>query len=77
MQVSVESVGTLERRMSFSLPAERLDTHVGGRMRELARTVRIKGFRPGRVPAGARGEARRVALLANEVPHLLLAGGRG
>ena len=51
MQVSVESVGTLERRMSFSLPAERLDTHVGGRMRELARTVRIKGFRPGRVPA--------------------------
>ncbi len=51
MQVSVESVGTLERRMSFSLPAERLDTHVGGRMRELARTVRIKGFRPGKVPA--------------------------
>ncbi len=51
MQVSVESVGNLERRMSFSLPAERLDTHVGGRMRELARTVRIKGFRPGKVPA--------------------------
>jgi trigger factor len=50
MQVSVESVGNLERRMSFSLPAEQLDTHVGGRLRELARTVRIKGFRPGKVP---------------------------
>ena len=35
MQVSVESVGNLERRMSFSLPAERLDTHIGGRLREL------------------------------------------
>jgi len=50
MPVSVESLGTLERRMSFSLPAERLDTHIGGRLRELGRTVRIKGFRPGRVP---------------------------
>ena len=50
MQVSVESLGTLERRMSFTLPAERLDTHIGGRLRELARTARIKGFRPGKVP---------------------------
>lgn len=51
MQVSVESLGTLERRMSFTLPAERLDTHIGGRLRELARTTRLKGFRPGKVPA--------------------------
>ncbi|HLM53054.1 MAG TPA: trigger factor [Pseudoxanthomonas sp.] len=51
MQVSVESLGNLERRMSFSLPAERLDSHVGGRLRELGRTVRLKGFRPGKVPA--------------------------
>ena len=50
MQVSVESIGNLERRMSFSLPADRLDTHIGGRLRELARTARIKGFRPGKVP---------------------------
>jgi trigger factor len=50
MQVSVESLGNLERRMSFTLPAERLDTHIGGRLRELARTARIKGFRPGKVP---------------------------
>ena len=50
MQVSVESLGNLERRMSFTLPAERLDTHIGGRLRELARTTRIKGFRPGKVP---------------------------
>ena len=51
MQVSVESVGNLDRRMTFSLPAERLDTHIGGRLREIARTARIKGFRPGKVPA--------------------------
>ena len=51
MQVSVETVGNLGRRMTFSLPADRLQDQVGGRLREIARTARIKGFRPGKVPA--------------------------
>ncbi|HRP73913.1 MAG TPA: trigger factor, partial [Luteimonas sp.] len=51
MQVSVESLGSLERRLTFRLPSERLETQVGGRLREIARTARIKGFRPGKVPA--------------------------
>lgn len=51
MQVSVESLGTLERRMTFSLPADRLASEVGGRLREIARGAKIKGFRPGKVPA--------------------------
>ena len=50
-RASVESLGNLERRMTFRLPAERLETQVGGRLREIGRTVRIKGFRPGKVPA--------------------------
>ncbi|GAB2611131.1 trigger factor [Novilysobacter erysipheiresistens] len=49
--VSVESIGTLERRMTFSLPAERLESQVGGRLREIAKGAKIKGFRPGKVPA--------------------------
>lgn len=51
MQVSVESLGTLERRMTFSLPAERLESQVGGRLRDIARSTKMKGFRPGKVPA--------------------------
>ncbi len=51
MQASIESTGNLERRLTFSLPEDRLQTHVGGRLREIARTARIKGFRPGKVPA--------------------------
>ena len=50
MQVSVESTGDLERRMTFQVPAEQLESSVGGRLREMARTARIKGFRPGKVP---------------------------
>ena len=51
MQVSVETVGNLGRRMTFSVPEDRLQDQVGGRLREMARTARIKGFRPGKVPA--------------------------
>ena len=51
MQVSVESTGSLERRINFSLPAEQLESSVSGRLREIGRTVRINGFRPGKVPA--------------------------
>lgn len=51
MQASIESTGNLERRLSFSLPEERLQSHIVGRLGEIARTTRIKGFRPGKVPA--------------------------
>ena len=51
MQVSVESVGNLERRMTLRVPTDSVDSQIGGRLREIARTARIKGFRPGKVPA--------------------------
>ena len=50
MQVQVESTGNLERRVILSLPAGDVENQVGGRLREIARTARIKGFRPGKVP---------------------------
>lgn len=51
MQVSVESVGNLERRVILSLPADAVEAQIGSRLREIAQNVRIKGFRPGKVPA--------------------------
>ena len=50
MQVSLENTGSLERRMTVSLPSERLDGVVGKRLQEIARTARLKGFRPGKIP---------------------------
>jgi trigger factor len=37
--------------MTLRVPAGDVDHQVGGRLREIARTARIKGFRPGKVPA--------------------------
>lgn len=50
MQVSVQSGEGLERRMTVELPAEDLDRQVEERLKRMARTVRIDGFRPGKVP---------------------------
>jgi trigger factor len=50
MQVSVEAIGTLERRMEVQVPAARIEQAVNERLQQLSRTVRLKGFRPGKVP---------------------------
>src|SRR5690606_28790616 len=49
-QVSVENTGTLGRRMTLRVPASDVEAQIGSRLREIARTARIKGFRPGKVP---------------------------
>ncbi|MCW8828807.1 MAG: trigger factor [Gammaproteobacteria bacterium] len=50
MQVSVETTGGLERRMTVEVPEDRIDGEVQSRLQRLARTAKIKGFRPGKVP---------------------------
>ena len=50
MQVSVETTNGLERRMTVELPVERIDSEVQTRLQQMGRNVRIKGFRPGKVP---------------------------
>jgi trigger factor len=50
MQISVQSTGALERRMNIQVPAERVTQAINTRLQSLTRTVRINGFRPGKVP---------------------------
>jgi trigger factor len=52
MQVSVENTGGLERRMTIQVPAERIDREVDSRLQSMKTTVRLDGFRPGKVPLG-------------------------
>jgi len=50
MQVSVETQGTLGRKMTLRLPGEQIEQNIGSRLREIAKTAKIKGFRTGKVP---------------------------
>lgn len=51
MNVTVESTGTLERKLRVELPAERIEKEVESRLKSVGRTAKIKGFRPGKIPA--------------------------
>lgn len=50
MQVSIESTSVLERRLTIGVPAARVESEVNSRLQQAAQNVRIKGFRPGKVP---------------------------
>lgn len=50
MQTNIETLGKLERRLSMAVAAEEIDREVEQRLRKLSRTVRMDGFRPGKVP---------------------------
>ncbi len=50
MQVTLETTSGLERRMRISVPGDELETRVQAKLKQTAGQVRLKGFRPGKVP---------------------------
>ena len=50
MAVTVETLEKLERKITLSLPTASIQGEVQGRLKRLARTVKMDGFRPGKVP---------------------------
>lgn len=50
MQVSVENTSSLGRRLTISVPANHVQSAIDARLKEVARTARIDGFRPGKIP---------------------------
>ena len=50
MQTNFETLSPLERRLTMAVPVDSIDREVEDRLRKLSRTVRMPGFRPGKVP---------------------------
>ncbi|NQD38713.1 trigger factor [Permianibacter sp. IMCC34836] len=50
MQVSVEVLNGLERRVTIGVPAESIESEISKRLQQLSRSQRLPGFRPGKLP---------------------------
>jgi trigger factor len=50
MQVSVEALNDLERRVTVQVPAEQVTREIQSRLQALSRQIKMAGFRPGKVP---------------------------
>src|SRR5205809_6485503 len=50
MAVTVETLDKLERKITLTLPADVIQSEIDSRLKRLARTVKMDGFRPGKVP---------------------------
>jgi len=50
MQASLETLGSLQRKLNVVVPMTEIDGEVETRLKKLTRTVKLAGFRPGKVP---------------------------
>jgi trigger factor len=50
MQMTLETLGQLERRLNVAVPIEQIEGEVQKRLARLAKTAKVAGFRPGKVP---------------------------
>jgi trigger factor len=50
MQSTLENLSGLERRLTMAVPVSEIDKQVDERLKKIARSVRMSGFRPGKVP---------------------------
>lgn len=50
MAATLENISQLERRLNITLPAVEIDGEVQSRLKRLARSAKMHGFRPGKVP---------------------------
>ncbi len=50
MQVQLTATGGLERRLEVAVPATEVANEVEQRLKNISRTARLKGFRPGKAP---------------------------
>lgn len=56
MTITVETLEKLERKITLTLPIGSIQSEVESRLKKLARTTKMDGFRPGKVPMSVVGQ---------------------
>jgi trigger factor len=74
MKVAVESVGSFQRKLSITFPANKVKSELDTAFKRMARRARLPGFRPGKVPRKVI-EARFGADIRNDVANDLIQRG--
>lgn len=71
MQVSLSSRGALERRLEVAVPADEVIQEFEQRLKKVARSARLKGFRPGKAPLPVVRKQFGEQVHAEVVDHLI------
>ena len=71
MQVSVETTQGLERRLTITVPADKVEKEINARLAQLAKTRRIDGFRPGKAPMAMIKQMYGQAVVADAADTLI------
>lgn len=50
MESNIENLGALKRRVAISIAPEKLQSEIDNRLKKLAKTAKLAGFRPGKAP---------------------------
>jgi trigger factor len=50
MDVKIEDISSIRKKLSFEVAADQVDAEIEKAYRKIAKTAKIKGFRPGKVP---------------------------
>lgn len=50
MNVRIEDVSSVKKKLSFEVGADKVDAEIGKAYQQIAKSAKIKGFRPGKVP---------------------------
>jgi trigger factor len=71
MQVSLSTRGALERRLEVAVPADEVNQEFEQRLKKVARSARLKGFRPGKAPLPVVRKQFGEQVHAEVVDHLI------
>ncbi|WP_027715745.1 trigger factor [Desulfuromonas sp. TF] len=50
MNVQIEDVSSIKKKLSFEVAAEQVDAEIRKTYQKIAKTAKVKGFRPGKIP---------------------------